>query len=312
MLRVPPLEGSHLQHHNKPPGANRSTQSHKEFSARGATTRPRGPSADEQFQGGGGSSVTDPYQTDPGDEVPGCPRRPLLKLIVAVDGATGRLRGTAAAFSDEQVREPSRLPGWSRGTRADPHRPERRRPAQPADLGAHRSRDAAVRRPDARERGIEAGAGRPVRELLNDLDASADALAAEAASLRAEEWASQVQGLHGDPHPAWFTLWRRRTEVEIHHVDLGAGYRPDDWPEAFAATLPDQRGSPTSPGRTLRRPCCGAPNPAARSGSGLAGATPAVEVTGPASALLAWLIGRGTGDGLTTTPAGPLPALPPW
>ena len=41
--------------------------------------------------------------------------------------------------------------------------------------------------------------------------------------------------MRGNTHPAWYTLWRRLTEVELHHVDLGVGYRPADWPEPFAA-----------------------------------------------------------------------------
>ena len=35
-------------------------------------------------------------------------------------------------------------------------------------------------------------------------------------------------------------------------------------------------------------------------------------VSGPAYALAGWLTGRSPGDGLTVTPAGPLPALPDW
>ena len=31
--------------------------------------------------------------------------------------------------------------------------------------------------------------------------------------------------------------WARLREVEVHHVDLGAGYSPADWPDAFALRL---------------------------------------------------------------------------
>jgi maleylpyruvate isomerase len=37
-----------------------------------------------------------------------------------------------------------------------------------------------------------------------------------------------------------------------------------------------------------------------------------VTVTGPVRLLLAWLTGRSSGEGLTTEPPGPLPALPAW
>lgn len=35
-------------------------------------------------------------------------------------------------------------------------------------------------------------------------------------------------------------------------------------------------------------------------------------VAGPAYAVAAWLIGRSPGTGLTVTPSGPLPPVPPW
>jgi len=34
--------------------------------------------------------------------------------------------------------------------------------------------------------------------------------------------------------PAEQVLIRRLVEVELHHTDLGIGYRPADWPTAFA------------------------------------------------------------------------------
>ena len=37
----------------------------------------------------------------------------------------------------------------------------------------------------------------------------------------------------GDTFPAREILPRRLSELEIHHVDLGAGYRPGDWPASF-------------------------------------------------------------------------------
>ena len=162
-----------------------------------------------------------------------------------------------------------------------------------------------------RESGIEAGAGRTAAELLADLDASAIALAAEAASLRPGDWAAEVRGFRGGAHAGWFTLWRRLGEVEIHHVDLGAEYGRADWPLPFA-TACLQRAAGDFADRDV---------PAARLRSadgdlvlqiGPPAATPAVEISGPVRALLAWLIGRSAGAGLTTAPAGDLPTLPPW
>ena len=46
---------------------------------------------------------------------PADPAAAAAELRVAVDDATARLRLTAAGLSDQQAREPSLLPGWSRG-----------------------------------------------------------------------------------------------------------------------------------------------------------------------------------------------------
>jgi maleylpyruvate isomerase len=239
------------------------------------------------------------------------PAAAAAQLSALVGTATERLRQSAATISDQQAREPSRLPGWTRG-----------------HVLTHIARNADSLRnlliwartsvvtpqygsPEAREQGIAAGAGRSAAELRADLEGSAAALSAEAASLGDADWAAEVQGMHGAGHPAWFTLWRRLTEVEIHHVDLDAGYRPDDWPEAFAVTCLEQVAGnfaePDVPAVLLR---------SSDSGQVLAigptGATQAVEINGPARALLAWLTGRGNGAGLTAQPAGPLPVLPSW
>jgi maleylpyruvate isomerase len=242
---------------------------------------------------------------------PADPAAAAAELTVAVDSATERLRQTAAGLSDQQAREPSRLPGWSRGhvlTHVARNADSLRNLLIWARTGIVTPQYADA---DEREQGIAAGAGRPPAELLADLDASAAALAAEAASLRADDWAAEVRGLHGDPHAAWFTMWRRLTEVEIHHVDLGAGYGPDDWPMPFATACLERVAADfadaEAPAARLRSPDAtlvlqiGSPD-----------ATPAVEISGPATALLAWLTGRSSGTGLAAAPPGPLPALPPW
>jgi maleylpyruvate isomerase len=247
-----------------------------------------------------------PLQLDPAD-----PARTAAELGALVATATQRLRRTATGISDQQAREPSLLPGWSRGhvlTHVARNSDSLRNLLIWARTGVVTPQYAS---PAERAHGIAAGAGRSAAELLADLDGSAAALAAVAASLKDADWAAEVHGLHGAGHPAWFTLWRRLTEVEIHHVDLDAGYGPDDWPEAFAVTSLERVASnfaePAAPAALLR---------STDSGDVLAigplGAKPVCEIAGRARALLAWLTGRSAGTGLTVEPAGPLPALPPW
>lgn len=45
----------------------------------------------------------------------------------------------------------------------------------------------------------------------------------------------RVHLLDGREFPAALVLTRRLVEVELHHTDLGCGYRRADWPAAFAA-----------------------------------------------------------------------------
>src|SRR5947207_78614 len=62
--------------------------------------------------------------------------------------------------------------------------------------------------------------------------------------LPADAWTAQVRALDGPAFPAYGVLGRRLSEVEIHHVDLAAGYRPADWPAGFVAdALPRVAGS---------------------------------------------------------------------
>jgi maleylpyruvate isomerase len=232
-----------------------------------------------------------------------------LRLLIA--DATRRLLQTAAPLTDQQAREPSLLPGWSRGhvlTHIARNADGLRNLLIWARTGVVTPQYADE---GERDRGIAAGAGRSVAELLSDLEETAAALAAEADRLRPHDWAAEVRGRRGPAHPAWFTLRRRLTEVEIHHVDLRAGYGPDDWPTLFAVTglrrIVADFASDETPAARLVSPDAGL---AVRIGP--PPASPAVEVSGPVRAMLAWLIGRSGGSGLKTTPAGQLPALPPW
>jgi maleylpyruvate isomerase len=248
--------------------------------------------------------MTTPEMTAPADPVAAA-----AELSARLDGATQRLLHTAAGLHDEQAREASLLPGWSRG-----------------HVLAHLARNADALRnlliwartgvvtpmyPNASDRNeqIEAGSGRPAAVLLADLTGSASEFAAESARLSGAEWAAEVRGPGGVTQPGWYTLWRRLSEVEIHHVDLGAGYRPTDWPADFAAqrlaVTASDFARPDCPRVALRADDSGAEYEIGP-GNGKAPLT----VTGPSRQVLAWLIGRSDGTDLAADPAGPLPALP--
>ncbi|HEX6873354.1 MAG TPA: maleylpyruvate isomerase family mycothiol-dependent enzyme, partial [Micromonosporaceae bacterium] len=225
-----------------------------------------------------------------------------LGLAEDVDEATQRLLATAAGLDDAAVRAPSALPGWTRG-----------------HVLTHLARNAdgavnlltwartGVESPQyeswqRRVDDIEAGAGRPATELLGDLTTACARLRAAVAQMPPQAWSAQVRWTSGGQTPAAEVVWSRLREVEIHHVDLDAGYQPTDWPDAFtlrmARFLARVFGARADgPRLVLDLPEVGHPVPV---GEGVASPV----VTGPAWAAVAWLIGRSTGEQLTIEPAG--------
>ena len=128
-----------------------------------------------------------------------------------------------------------------------------------------------------------------------------------------DAWTVRVRALRGPGFPALEVVDRRLSEVEIHHVDLAAGYVPADWPEDFfTEALP--RVAESFAGRDDVPPCVlwaeGAKD-SFRIGPDQAG-PPRVVIRGEPADLLAWLLGRGDGTALTVPSGGPLPALPAW
>lgn len=240
------------------------------------------------------------------------------KLRARAGQAADRVIASAAALSDRQVREPSRLPGWSRGhvlTHIARNADGLRNLLIWARTGVETPQYPSSQ---ARDEAISAGSGRPASQLAADLRASSAAFLAEAGRLSDSAWQATVTGLRGPAHPAWVTLWRRLSELELHHVDLDAGYRPENWPGPFVVdclevvtdVFADAERAPaalltdTGTGHCYEIGLAGA--------DGRRSADPQVAVAGPGSALLAWLTGRGDGAGLAAEPAGQLPAVPAW
>ena len=222
------------------------------------------------------------------------PARPLsadpVRALAALAAAEERLLRSVGRMRPEQVGEPSALPGWSRG-----------------HLLAHLARNADALgnlltgarsgtpvpmypSPEARERGIEAGARRPLAEQLEDLRAAGRRLAELAAAVPEDAWAFEVPHRSG-PFPAAGVPAKRLGEVEYHHVDLALDYTPEQWPADFVAL---ELGP-----LTARQLASGALGPELLERIGGA----------PGPARLAWLSGRSDGSGLGV-PAAELPVLP--
>ena len=236
-------------------------------------------------------------------------RHSLDRLAAAND----RLLATTTGLSDARAREPSLLPGWTRGhvlTHIARNTDGLRNLLIWARTGTETPMYASA---ESRSADIEAGAGRPGAALAADVGESAAAFAAEAASLPDDAWTVPVRTLNGPPFPARGVLERRLSEVEIHHVDLAAGYVPADWPDDFLTeALP--RVAESFAGRDDVPPCvlwAEGVKDSFRIGPDQAGPS-RVVIRGQPADLLAWLLGRGDGTALTVASRGPLPALPPW
>jgi maleylpyruvate isomerase len=233
------------------------------------------------------------------------------ELLQRVRVATASVLATTAVITDPRAREPSLLPGWTRGhvlTHLARNADGLRNLLVWARTSVETPQYPSVQ---ARNDGIEAGAGRPAAELAADIAESAGLFAAEAERLGGQDWTVRVAGIRGYGHPAWYTLWRRLSELEIHHVDLGLGYRASDWPAEFARQCLERAAGdfarPDAPAAVLRSADDGT-----EQRIGPEEAEDPVTISGPTRELLAWLIGRGTGDGLVAEPAGPLPRVPSW
>jgi maleylpyruvate isomerase len=235
----------------------------------------------------------------------------IALALTQLGESTDRLRATADTLSDAQAAAPSRLPGWTRGhvlthlaRNADGFRNLLTWAATGDETPMYPSEEA-------RARGVEEGAGRSAAEIAADVRVSAAALAAAAQDLPAPAWDALV-ARRGDTFPAREIPSRRVTELEIHHVDLDAGYRPADWPASFVAAnlgrvARDFAGRADAPACLARPDGLDAVYPIGRTDQ-----DGQVTVSGPPAALLAWLIGRGNGAGLEVAGGGAVPVLPPW
>ena len=77
-----------------------------------------------------------------------------------------------------------------------------------------------------------AGAGRSAGELLSDLQRSLETLEAAWDALEDEHWSQQAVMTAGPRTMAEIVSHHFRN-IEVHHVDLDIGYRPDNWPRIF-------------------------------------------------------------------------------
>jgi maleylpyruvate isomerase len=227
-----------------------------------------------------------------------------LPELAALAGSADRFLGTVRALADDDVLRACALPGWTRAhllthvARAADSRTGMLRAARAGLIGEQYPSE------QARAGAIEAGARRPAAVIRADVERAVEECLTAMRRHPAGLWDAPAIWLRGGRRPVRGVVASLRSELEYHHVDLAAGYTPDDWPAQFVATelrrvtaLMDHRAD--APPVTL-----------IAAAAVRVGTVPPVDVTGPSAAILAWLSGRGDGSGLDTGAAG-LPSFPP-
>jgi maleylpyruvate isomerase len=143
-----------------------------------------------------------------------------------------QLLNDVVQLTENDLRSPSRLPGWTRA-HVIAHL------ARNADSHAWLFAGAMIGEPrqqypeaGMRERDIEAGSSQSKDELLRDLKGSCRALEVAWDELDDDLWDS-FQTVSPGPRTMSEIVFRRLREVEIHHVDLDVEYSSSDWPDFY-------------------------------------------------------------------------------
>lgn len=224
--------------------------------------------------------------------------------LALLDRETARLLAAAESLTTGDLQEPTLCPGWNT-----------------AALLTHLARNAdallnlvrwaldgqernAYASEEARAADIDAGAGRPLAQIVADLRGTAHRFREEAEELRGPAGEASVRSRTGTAVTGAQVIAMRSLEVIFHHVDLQTGFTFEDVdPSWVARTLArgarQWEASGTAPALTL--------SPQGLAAIELAGGGP--EVSGTPGAVLLWLA-RGVDQGLTSEVA--LPTPPAW
>jgi maleylpyruvate isomerase len=229
---------------------------------------------------------------------------PDPRLVELLDSGTRRLVRSVDKMGDDQWREPSLLPGWSRA-HVVAHLTLNAEGLSAALEGVHEGRPVPMyASDDARNSDISDLAGAPLSSLRDRFLASTTMIGESVEELAENLESHVVERTPGGRSFAAGEVGLMRTrEVEIHHADLGLDYTAADWPSDFVELLLDGRATHhDGPGFVAHA------TDLDRSWTFGAGGP---VVSGVGSALAWWVTGRGTGDGLTSDD-GRVPRMEPW
>lgn len=157
--------------------------------------------------------------------------------LATVRLGTAHFRRTLNALTDADLSGPSLLPGWSRKhvvAHVGYNARALARLVTWADTGIERPMYASA---EARGQEIEFGATLAPEALRHLCDHSAIDLDVRWRDLPADRWSAEVMTAQGRRVPVSETVWMRCREVWLHALDLDAGARMTDIPEAVLERL---------------------------------------------------------------------------
>jgi maleylpyruvate isomerase len=230
-------------------------------------------------------------------------------LLAELHKAADVVASAAAKFTDEDVKAPSALPGWTRGhvlahlagiTNAMARQLEYAARGETIELydGGQDGRNKAI--------GMAAGHSADVHRA--DLNAGLDRALKAFDSLEAGSgWQAPIAYRGGVVQDGGLALWR---ELVIHTSDLGTGYGPETWSRQFCEHLFDFLAARVAPGEKLVLQPLGLP-PRTIGGGGRS-----TVINGMITDIAAWLAGREPSLGSLRASAAAdgvdLPELLPW
>ena len=230
-------------------------------------------------------------------------------VLAELHKAAAIVASTAAKFTDEDVKAPSALPGWTRGhvlahlagiTNAMARQLEYAARGETVELY-----DGGQ---DGRNKAIEMAARHSADAHRADLDAGLDrALKAFDALESGSGWQAAIAYRGGVVLDGGLALWR---ELVIHTADLGTGYGPETWSRPFCEHLFDFLAARVMPGDKLVLQPLGLPPKTVGTG------VRSTVISGMITDIAAWLAGREPSLGSLRASAAAdgvdLPELLPW
>lgn len=219
--------------------------------------------------------------------------------------ATQRLIRAVDALDDEAWAEPSGLPGWTRA-HVVAHLTLNAEGLAGALAGIVQGEPAPMYvSQKARDSDIEELASGDIADVRTRMLGATTEFAHAVAAVPDDAWSAKIERVSGGrTFRASSAPGMRLREIEIHHVDLAAGYTQADWALPFSTLLLDAMTKRDS----WAQPFHARATDADRTWTfGEGGPT----VTGSAADLGWWLTGRGAGQGLTSD-HGELPGIGAW